>query len=452
MGRDLVATDRDTLAWCLRQTSVPHHKFAALCPDFLVISPPKTGSTWLAANLRAHPAVFVPKIKEVKYFSCYFKWLDLNWYLDQFAGGAGRVKGEASPSYAILPVEKIRLIRRLMPDVKILFLMRDPVFRAWSHARHNHRYREANFASGGSYEDIGDARWQENFTHEWPLAAGDYLGQLRRWRSVFPREQFYVGFYEDLARRPEALLREVFAFLGVTPDVDFAAFPARERILTGPPGELSPALHRFLRRLLHDRTRELASYLRESFGLDVPPEWDVTLAPPDLGCPDPGPVKVFAREFDDGYLARVLAQEEAFPSSPNPVLEGYRGHEILYYRGQLYAVAEELGEVRVNEMDEVQLRQLRDTGRCFIAPSLAEVKEQVDQYLFERAQTQVRDAHERISCLEQQIRRAEVALREVEDAVARLTPWYVAAWRRLWGKKTAGAAVWASARISAGVE
>ena len=44
--------------------------------------------------------------------------------------------------------------------------------------------------------------WRTNFTHPWPLASGDYLGQLRRWLSVFPRERFFVGFYEDIAVRP----------------------------------------------------------------------------------------------------------------------------------------------------------------------------------------------------------------------------------------------------------
>ena len=125
----------------------PHDELSALRPDFLIISPPKTGSTWLAANLRLHPQVFVPDIKEVKYFSSFHRWLDLGWYLDHFAPAEGRLKGEASPSYAILPVERIRLVRRLFPDVKLIFLMREPVGRAWSHARHNHRYREANFVA-----------------------------------------------------------------------------------------------------------------------------------------------------------------------------------------------------------------------------------------------------------------------------------------------------------------
>ena len=120
----------------------------------------------------------------------------------------------------MLPVGTIRLIRRLLPQVKLIFLMRDPLARAWSHAKHNFGYREANFASRtAAFEAVPDRQWRENFAHDWPLANGDYLGQLRRWLSVFPREQLYVGFYESLARRPETLLRDLFGFLGIDPDV-----------------------------------------------------------------------------------------------------------------------------------------------------------------------------------------------------------------------------------------
>jgi hypothetical protein len=46
-------------------------------PDFLVISPPKTGSTWLSHNLRCHPEIFVPPRKELRYFGSLSRWIDL---------------------------------------------------------------------------------------------------------------------------------------------------------------------------------------------------------------------------------------------------------------------------------------------------------------------------------------------------------------------------------------
>ncbi len=457
--------DREFIGWCLRQPEIPYERLAAQCPDFLVISPPKTGSSWLAANLRCHPEAFVPEIKEVKYFSLYWKWLDLNWYLNHFGAAAGRIRGEASPSYAILPVERIRTIRRLMPHVKLIFLMRDPVARAWSHAKHNYRYREANFTScSTAFDRVSDAAWQENFAHEWALVSGDYLGQLRRWLSVFPREQLYLGFYESIASSPKTLLREIFTFLGLAPDVDLEGFPVAERILPGLPGELSPALQLTLRHLLGDRSQELASYLRTHLGIQTPPAWSASLSFADArpGCGEPDgaglsarATAVFSRELDDRYLCRVMAHEETFPSSPRLVVAGYRGHDLFFHRGQFYAQTLNSPDGGEKGREEVALLHCQDPASYICAPSLTEVKEAVNQHAFERMRTVLRDmaaAHadiketrgrlcrleQRFSQAEAETHRIEQHLEGVEAAIVRLTPWYWAAvtalrkaWRRL---------------------
>jgi hypothetical protein len=485
---------RDFLRWCLQQTPVPPSKLAAQRPDFLVISPPKTGSTWLADNLRCHPDVFVPPNKEVKYFSSWYRHLDLNWYLGQFVGGVGRIKGEASPSYALLPRERIRLVRRLLPDIKLVFLMRDPVARAWSHAKHCFRYREANFAaSSADFAAVTDAEWRANFRHEWTLASGDYLGQLRRWRSVFPRGQMYVGFYESIARAPETLLRELFAFLEVSPEVDFARFPVADRILPGLPASLPAGLREDLHDLLGNRTRELADFLAEEFDLQPPPDWEATLPPLDRAQayrpPSPGgaivssqdrkpldrgrriptspggvaethcrpsgdirpvpfadqgltplatdcrcsaaqldvdggpgnglatesePTEVFNHEFDDIFLARLLALEESFPSSALLAVEGYHGYSLARYRGRWHAIDQTLGTVHLPELSDEDVARYRSEARLFDYPSVNEARERIDQHLVSqlphqfqaiaRLRSELVDAWERIACLEHDLR------------------------------------------------
>ncbi len=327
---------------------------APLRPDFLVISPPKTGSTWLADNLRRHPQIFLPAVKEVKYFSSFLKSLDLDWYLNHFAAAAGRVKGEASPCYSLLPVGRIRLVRRLMPRVKLVYLMRDPVERAWSHAKHNHRYGEANFAPRPSaLGSVTDGQWRANFVHDWPLASGDYLGQLRRWLAVFPREQIHVGFYEDIAGRPAALLREVFSFLGVDPDVDLSAFPVREphpaRAL-----ELSPGNREFLHWLLDGRTAELAGFLKGRLGLEPPAGW----GGPSGGAA--GPRR--SRGWDDRRLGRVLDQAATFRSAYRLAVEDWLGYRIVSWQGRLYAVARPLDAADVCRADVGDAEAFRPPG------------------------------------------------------------------------------------------
>jgi hypothetical protein len=372
------------------RTPLPPMQLATRFPDFLVISPPKTGSTWIAANLRCHPRLFLPQSKEIKYFSSLFQWLDLSWYLDQFSAGIGRLKGEASPSYALLPTDRIRLLRTLRPDLKLIFLMREPISRAWSHAKHCHRFQEANFAScKAPFEAISENQWRENFSHDWPLAGGDYLGQLRRWLSVFPREQVYIGFYEDLARRPESLLRDLLAFLEVEANVDLSDYPVRERVFSGPPGSLSPTLEPSLRGLLAARSRETAAFVREHFGLQTPAEWQAALQ--TQGAEGRGSTHaVFQRDLDEEFLAKVLQHEGTSSRSQYPIVDGYGGFNIVFYRERFYALAQCLGEVRLAEIDEAE-RERHDRNRhCFVTTSLEEAKQRIAQQFFQQVEDYMR--------------------------------------------------------------
>lgn len=369
-------------------------------PRFLIISPPKSGSTWLADNLRCHPQLFVPAIKEVKYFSTLFKWLDLKWYSDHFAPAQGRIPGEASPSYAALPLERIRAIRGLMPDLKLVYLMRDPIARAWSHAKHTHHFREANFAeSTTAIDEMTDPRWLEAVSNEWLLASGDYLGHLRRWLSVFPAEQIHVGFFDSIVERPTDLLREIFSFLGVEPNVDLSGFPVAERILPGPPGNFSPDLEEYLRQLLGYRTEELARFLQENFALAVPPAWQRTLGTPRT-----------LAEFDETDLVRITAQEETFRTAYRQLHLDYRGHDLVFYRSQLLAIPQSLGCTNPAPIDGPPLECLIAERTILTAASLDDLKELVTNRVLER----IEERHKR---LESELRAELHAAREVADRI-----------------------------------
>lgn len=444
--REALASDADSLLWCLQQPAISHHKLTTQRPDFFIISPPKTGSTWLAANLRCHPNLFIPDIKEVKYFSSFLKWLDLHWYLDHFAPAGDRLKGEASPSYAALPLERIRLIRRLMPDVKLIFLMREPTARAWSHAKHNYRYREASFAScTADFDSVPESGWRENLASEWALVSGDYLGQLTRWLTVFPREQMFVGFYESIASEPETLLREILAFLGLRIEPDLSRYRLTEKVLPGLDGELPAELREFLHSLWGDRTRELTRFLRQQLGMRIPPEWGTGLTSERGPCDATThhTEVVFRRELDDRLLSLVIAQEEAFDAPPRVIYSGYRGYDLFLHRGGLYAVEQTPDNVH---LDEDKLLEMRAAGGCLTASSPSELRERVDDHLFwqvqarlligETARTELREAQTHIGHLEEGLGRAmnevgrlEQVLRKVEADAVRLAPLHVLAWR-----------------------
>ena len=104
-------------------------------PDFLVIGAQKAGTTALYAYLRWHPGITGPSWKEVSFFDRHW-WRGEFWYRGQFPLRSGqRLVGEASPSYLFHPLAPER-VRSLVPEAKLIALVRDPVDRAYSHYQH----------------------------------------------------------------------------------------------------------------------------------------------------------------------------------------------------------------------------------------------------------------------------------------------------------------------------
>lgn len=248
-------------------------------PNFFIISPPKTGSTWLSHNLNCHPEIFIPDVKEIKYFSNHWLTEDIRWYLKHFEKGINKKKGDASPSYALLPIKTIRLIRSLMPELKLIFLMRDPVDRSWSHAKHSYRYKEPGFKSyTGDFSSISDESLIDIFMRDWFIAFGDYFGCLKRWLAVFPKDRFYLGFHDSIRDNPKKILIEIFEFLGTHKKVDWAQFKIYERIFDSTKKESTDNIKIVLKLLHQKRTLQLAQFLKKEFDIDIPAYWKNTLS------------------------------------------------------------------------------------------------------------------------------------------------------------------------------
>src|SRR4051794_1541363 len=111
-----------------------------MLPNFLVIGAPKAGTTSLYHYLATHPQVFVSDPKELRFFIEEINWRKgLGWYESQFAGADGAVaRGELTPEYALHPVyggvpERIASV---LPDARLVYLVRDPIERMRSQYRH----------------------------------------------------------------------------------------------------------------------------------------------------------------------------------------------------------------------------------------------------------------------------------------------------------------------------
>jgi hypothetical protein len=219
-------------------------------PNFLLIGANKAGTTSLYHYLRQHPQVFMAPGKEPMYFvygweelptpapeiAAFFEKVasSLLQYESLFAAaGEATAIGEASTAYLARPACAGR-IRSLVPDMKLVAILRDPVARAYSAFRHYQRLgaESRTFEQATAEEMAGRMRHIAGQSY---LATGRYGSQMEPYFDRFPREQIFVGLYEDLERDSRSLLLALFRFLGVDDNVTVDtsvhhnAAPSRER-------------------------------------------------------------------------------------------------------------------------------------------------------------------------------------------------------------------------------
>jgi sulfotransferase family protein len=189
-------------------------------PTFLGIGAQKAGTTWLYRMLKRHPDIGMPEQKELHFWDKHEpEPAVVDRYLNSFAGLHGRARGEITPSYAILPSERIAAVHRHLPELRLLFVMRNPIERAWSQAR----MELARALHRG--EAIPESAWSQWLTAQLgsvgSLRRGDYAACLRNWLQHYPREGLMVTVHEENHRAPRDFLTACARHLGV--DADFYA-------------------------------------------------------------------------------------------------------------------------------------------------------------------------------------------------------------------------------------
>jgi hypothetical protein len=201
-------------------------------PDFLVAGVPKAGTTALHAALSRHPGLCLSSIKEPKFFLTdgppptrggpgdALTYREHVWERDKYealfdAAPPGVLLGEATPFYLYDP-GAMRRIHDLLPEVKLIVVIRDPVERAhsnWTHLWSAGLEPLGDFVQACAEEDRRIAAGWAPFWHYTGL--GRYGEQLNRAFSLFPREQVLVLRYRLLIDDPAAALGRICGFLGV---------------------------------------------------------------------------------------------------------------------------------------------------------------------------------------------------------------------------------------------
>jgi hypothetical protein len=180
-----------------------------MLPDFIVIGAMKAGTTSLFQYLRPHPQVFMPWRKEVDFFSSKTNWpKGVGWYEEHFAGAPpGHKIGEASPNYSkrhLWPETPDRLMDTL-PEVRIIYLVRDPIVRLQS------MYLDM-LSYGGETRSIGRALANIDY-----VLTSSYGMQIEPYVARLGRDRVLVDTSERLRAEPAAVMQRIFAFLDVDP-------------------------------------------------------------------------------------------------------------------------------------------------------------------------------------------------------------------------------------------
>jgi hypothetical protein len=271
----------------LRWVKVSDDADLARFPDFLIIGPQRTGTTWLHAHLRHHPQIFLSEPKELYFFSSLkdrspkrFVSDELSHYLQFFreplwrraakvGGGLWKhgelyrpvVRGEATASYAALDPDVIDDIALLNPIVKAILMIRNPIDRAWSHAKKDlvrNRQRQL--------DDVSEEEFRAFFTDPYQLRCADYVGQYDNWASRLRPGNVLVIPFDDIATRPEEVMLDAMRFLGVRADRRYID-PSVRSPVNPTEGARIPQQYRAL---LSDLFKKDFEQLKARFGLSWP--------------------------------------------------------------------------------------------------------------------------------------------------------------------------------------
>jgi hypothetical protein len=220
----------------------------------------KSGTSTFFKLLCQHPRIRPPVQKAVRYFSS-FPNQSPAWYRSFFpVTEQGELTGEATPVYFWAP-DAPEMIKRLIPDVRLIVLFRNPVDRAFS--QFNMQQRVDVKMSFEEAIDVNNPEGLERKRHY--LEHGHYARYVKRWLEVFPREQMLFIRFETFFANPRAGLDAVFHFLGIESCIPEDLEAREVGVYTS---TLSPETRTKLVEYYRQPNRELQRLLGEEFTWD----------------------------------------------------------------------------------------------------------------------------------------------------------------------------------------
>lgn len=262
-------------------------------PDFICIGAQKAGTSWLHWNLLYHPQTAMPPQKEInfiypdlielqkeklpkwlaystlryqftrwiqarknkdkisliKWFRQYVTWYKhyeaaprtLEEYVSLFPKYHGKVTGDISPAYADMPDFKISELARALPKTKIIYLLRNPIERAWSQFKMDYPQ-----ASTMQAQEILQLMQEQGGIYEHSY----YSEKLDKWENYFPG-QIKIWFYDQLCQNPKELYLEICNYLDIPPTTEFYVNKIQKKIFEGPLFSMPSCVREYLSEIFH---------------------------------------------------------------------------------------------------------------------------------------------------------------------------------------------------------
>ncbi len=274
-------------------------------PDFICIGMPKAGTGWLHDQLKFHPDFWMSPVKELGYLSRAvpaltgarrlhehsqtnavrlrtnltrnrLKWDDREFaFLDDAVALSGEKRdiaryaalfrhkgtqksGDITPGYGLMGSEVIAEIADKLPQVKVIYLIRDPIARLWSHINHYHNhdgFDPALLKDTTAFTGFIDDR-PKILDHSRPTQV------LARWRKMAPSIAFRHYFFDDIAQHPTRTRHQILRFLGADPKASSAGLSDGYNRKQWQPKLVMPdAIRDVIRDRLADEVRACASLL-----------------------------------------------------------------------------------------------------------------------------------------------------------------------------------------------
>jgi len=223
----------------------------------------KAGTTWLYRQLDSHPRIHFTPVKELCYFSYTngigkqlshemrnrklqqmlsrktnaktLKWFenyahpdkpDDQWYCSLFEGCTDDAYcADFSNLYSLLPEDALKGIYRVAKDIKVIYTMRDPLERLWSHVKFHHKF----IGDEGSVERMSDNQFTKFINNPAFWNNAEYLKNYQSLVNAFGKKQVKLFYLEDFTAFPQGSLWNLEKFLGIS-HIEFLPDIAKKKI------------------------------------------------------------------------------------------------------------------------------------------------------------------------------------------------------------------------------